>query len=126
VRTNEPDERELAAEERSLVEWIDAAFRPAASDGQGKRFVRRIERRIERRRRVQRVALPAVALAASALAALLWSLSSQTASVDGAEGTLLQAFADPPAGTDEMVEPDDYLPDDYRALASLMQDDEPQ
>ena len=125
MTTHEPGERELSPEERSLVEWIDASFRPAPADtASAAGLVQRIERRIEQRRRVRLVALPLAALAAGVLAALLWSAPSSTPGVNGAEGTLLQAFADPPAAADEMAELDDYLPDDYRALASLMLEDD--
>jgi hypothetical protein len=125
VTTHEPGERELSPEERSLVEWIDTSFRPVPGDtGSAAGLVQRIERRIERRRRVRLVALPAGALAAGVLAALLWTSPSSTPGGDGAERTLLQAFADPPAVADEMAELHDYLPDDYRALASLMLEDD--
>lgn len=127
MKTHEPAGIELAPEERSLIDAIDASFRPAPADAlRAARFAQAVERRIERHRRMRRIALPAGAVAAAALAALLWSVFSTTPARDDLDPTLLQAFADPQLDASDWSAADDYLPDDYRALASLMEADEQQ
>jgi hypothetical protein len=116
------DTEQLAPEDRRWVEAVGDAFRPEPLEAQrAAAFQGRLLERIERRRRVVRIAAPALALAAGALA-LWFSVAEPPAQANGSE-TLLYAFADPDGIAADLVEPDDYLPEDYRALASLLESD---
>jgi hypothetical protein len=116
------DTEQLTPEDRRWVEAVGDAFRPEPLEAQrASAFQRRLVERIERRRRVVRIAAPALALAAAVL--VLWfSVAEPPAQANGGE-TLLYAFADPDGIAADLVEPDDYLPEDYRALASLLESD---
>jgi len=116
-------ERELTPEDRGWVEAVGAAFRPEPMDARrASAFSRALDARIAQRRRIVQVTTPALALAAGALALWFSVAEPPTVEANGSE-TLLYAFADPDGVAADLVEPDDYLPEDYRALASLLESD---
>jgi hypothetical protein len=97
--------------------WIDTvreAFRPEPMDPlRARAFERRLFARLEPRRPGRWLAAPLLAGALGALA--LWLFAQRPEPPSPATGSL-HAFADPDAAL-AYVEPDDYLPDDYLALA---------
>lgn len=118
---NRDDEFEQSAEDRRLIEAIDRAFRPEPmSPARRAAFRTALDTRLERRSRGRWLAPGAAATAAAALA--LWIARPEDAvPVQAhASGSELYAFIDP-----EVPEYTRYLPDDYQALA-LMIDTEPE
>jgi hypothetical protein len=116
-------DRELAPEERRWIDALGAAFRPEPMDRRrAGAFQRQLDARLERRRLWVRGAVPALALASGAAALWLYVAASAPAPETGASASLY-AFADPDAVAADLVEPEAYLPDDYRLLASLMEEE---
>lgn len=120
-RTNE-SEPELSTEDRRLIDAIDSTFRPGPmSPTQRVEFRATLDARIARRTHRWVGWVPALA---SAAALSLWLVRpvatppSQT-SLTSLTGAELYAFVEPDAGIDAVRESGSYLPDDYRALASL-------
>jgi len=120
-------ERDLTPEDRQLIERIDAAFRPAAmSAARRVAFRAALDERIERRNPARRWLAPALATTAAAAAALWFSQPEPAApSLAAAESSELYAFIDPDAVSGELSESPSYLPDDYLALALLIESDDP-
>jgi hypothetical protein len=112
-------DRELSPTDRRWVEALGEAFRPEPLDrARANAFDRRLEERILHRRLRIRIAVPAFAFGAGALA--LW-LSFGTPAPTPAPASLA-AFTDPAEATADLMEPQAYLPDDYRMLALLIED----
>jgi len=114
------------SDDRRLIESLRAEFRPdPMSPARAAAFRRALEERIERRARSRRFALPALASAAVAAAALWLALPAATpieraATASSAEA---DAFVDPDALASELAQRPDYLPVDYQELALLLEDD---
>jgi hypothetical protein len=118
MKNHDERDRELPPDDRRWIEVVDGAFRPEPMDSvRASAFHRRLSARLERRARVLWIAGPALALAAGAAA--LWLYTGRASTTPGAP--TFYAFADPDVATADLVEPDDYLPDDYRALASFIE-----
>ena len=115
------DDPELSSEDRRWVELTRELFAPEPMDPlHARAFERRLFARLEPRSRLRWLAAPLVAAALGALA--LWLSSEPTPPAAQPAAATLHAFADPDAGI-ALVEPDDYLPDDYLALASFVEPD---
>jgi hypothetical protein len=107
-------------DDRDLVEAIDRSFRPEPMDPiRAAAFRRRLEERLARRPLASRLRFPAVAAtAAVATAMAVWlALPLEPRTTNGEENGL-SAFVDPDATADRS---DDYLPEDYVVLASLLE-----
>jgi hypothetical protein len=120
---HEESERELAADERRWIDALGEAFRPEPMErARASAFRRALEERIERRRRRMRVGAPLLALASGAAA--LWLYVAAPAPVaEPVAGASLYAFADPDSASADLAPPEGYLPDDYRLLASLIDEE---
>lgn len=113
------------SDDRGWIESLRAGFRPEPmSPERAAAFRRALERRIQRRARARRFALPA--LAAASAAAALWLAIREPApeppaSIAGSAEAW--AFLDPDALASELAQRSDYLPADYQQLALLLEDD---
>jgi hypothetical protein len=114
-------------EDRRLIEAIAKEYQPGPMDAlQQAAFRRRLGQRLERRGRLQW--MPAFALAATAVAAVLWLTiphgsqpkGSRIAAAGQSETSVLYAFVDPDDYDGSRLQPKDFLPDDYVALASAL------
>lgn len=123
MNSHDERDRELAPGERRWVDELGRAFRPEPMDrGRASAFQRRLETKLERRRLLLRTAAPALALATGAAALWLY-VSAQTPAAEQGALASLYAFADPDEVAADLVEPQGYLPDEYRMLASLIEDE---
>ncbi len=123
MKRTDASEPELSAEDRSLVAAIDAAFRPAPMRATRRAELRAdLHARLDRGSRAWRWLAPALA-GAAALA--LWLVRPVSVPVPAASraGSELYAFIEPDAAPDAVGEAGIYLPDDYRAIAALIEDD---
>jgi hypothetical protein len=117
------DERELAAEDRQLIEGIDAALRPAPmSAARRAAFRTALEERIAHAVNPWRWLAPAFA-ATAATAVTFWLIQpDEPPPVQASsEASELYAFIDSDAVSAELTDVSSYLPDDYRALALLIE-----
>ena len=129
MKPRDETERSLTREDRDLIDAIEAGLRTAPMDPvRAARFRRAVEERLERPRERWRAGF-AVTLATAAAAAALWmtipdapspvatdvAVESETDEVS----PLLYAEAGPEA-YGESLAPEDYLPEDYLALASVL------
>lgn len=117
------DERELAVEDRRMIDAVDAALRPSPmSPARKAAFHARLEQRIARRNRSWPWLASAFATMATAAAAL-WLIRPAEAPVVPAssEGSVLYAFVDSAALSTELTDASSYLPDDYLAIARLIE-----
>lgn len=122
MKNHDERDRELAPDDRRWIEVVDGAFRPEPMDSvRASAFERRLSERLEHRARMLWIAGPALVLATGAAA--LWLYTGRVATAPSADRSAptFYAFADPDVATADLVEPDDYLPDDYRALASIIE-----
>jgi hypothetical protein len=106
----------MSDEDRSWIDAVDEAYRPPAMDASRRvAFHEGVEARLRRGRATWLV--PALS-AATALAVWL-ALPETPQPTDGGEPALY-AFIDPSLATEDQGE---YLPDDYVALAALLEID---
>ena len=124
-------ERELSAEDGRLIAAIDAGFRPTPmSPARSKAFQATLEERIERGANPWLWLAPACAAAAAAAVTIWLVRPVETAPVEavlvqpGLTDAELYAFIDSDAVSAELTGSSSYLPDDYRALALLIESDE--
>jgi len=105
-------------EDRRLIDAIDRAFRPdPMSPARRAAFRTALDARLERRARGGRWLVSGVAAtAAAALAVWIARPEAATPEHAGASSSELYAFIDP-----EVPEYTRYLPDDYQALALMIE-----
>jgi hypothetical protein len=104
-------------DDRDLIEAIERSFRPEPMDAARRATFRRgLDARLARPPRVRRIALPGLAVAAAAAA--LWLAIPIAPAPSPSEEAAFSAFVDP---DDESARSDDYLPEDYVVLASLLE-----
>ena len=121
---------EITPEDRQLIEAIANDYQPMPMDAVRQAvFRRRLEERLERRARIPwRAAFAGGAMLATA-AAVLWLTTLpgespeavRVASVPQEEAPLLYAFVDPDDYGGDRLEAQDFLPDDYVALADVLE-----
>lgn len=118
-------DRELTPDERRWLDALGEAFRPEPLDrARESAFRRALAERMERRRRRIRVGAPLLALASSAAALWLYVAAPATVAEPSATAAAsLYAFADPDSAFADLAPAEGYLPDDYRMLASLIDDE---
>jgi hypothetical protein len=124
------DDRDLERADRALIDAIRAEFQPEpTSPARAAELRRELAEQIERGPRPLRLrlAVPALATAALAAAALWLALPASTPSTsDGAVVAASSAegdsLVDPDAFASELAERDGYLPADYQSLALLIDD----
>jgi hypothetical protein len=103
--------------DRDLIEAIRRSLRPEPMDAARQAaFRRRVEARLARRRRVLRIAFPALAVAAAAAA--LWVAVARAPEPSWSGEADFSAFVDP---DDATAPSDESLPEDYVLLASLLE-----
>jgi len=117
---NRDDEPERAPEDGRLIDAVERAFRPDPMDpARRAAFRSALEARLERRARGGRWLASGVAAAAAAAVALWIARPEDATPVQAsASGAELYAFIDP-----EVPEYTRYLPDDYQALALMIETD---
>ena len=117
----------MSPEDKRLIEAIAAEYRPEPMGAvQQAAFRRRLEERLERSSRLRWA--PGLALAATAIAAVLWFNAPRGEAPSGtpviaanqALGPVLYAFVDPSDYDADRLRARDFLPDDYLALASAL------
>jgi anti-sigma-K factor RskA len=127
MKRDDEGERELPAEDERLIETIEAALRPAPmSAARRAAFRAKLDTRLARGASPWRWSVPALAATAAAAVAL-WLVRPverepvlQAALADSE----LYAFIESDAVSGELTGTPTYLPDDYRALALLIESDE--
>jgi hypothetical protein len=122
-----PDLEIVSPEDKRLIEAVTAEYRPEPMNAiQQAAFRRRLEERLERRSRLRWA--PGFALAATAIAAVVWFTaprgeqpgSSPVVATNQAPVPVLYAFVDPSDYDGDRLQARDFLPDDYLALASAL------
>jgi hypothetical protein len=112
--------------EERWIETVREAFQPAPlSPARAAELRRDLAARIERRPRVTRFGLPALASAAVAAAALYlaWPHAPLLTTSDAPVAAESDALVDPDQLASELTEQAEYLPADYQSLALLLDDD---
>ena len=116
-------EHELSHEDRRLIRAIDAGLRPAEPSAARRAALRaELEARIERGAHPWRWLAPSAAALAAA-AVTLWlvrPVATEPEPVRSAAGELY-ALSQLATGGEDLLETPAYLPDDYRALALLIE-----
>ncbi len=128
MKRDDERERELSAEDARLIAAIDAGMRPALmSPTRRAAFRAALDARIERGSSPWRWLAPACAATAAAAVAL-WLVppvepeAVQVALVRSTpEAAARYPFSDDDAVSAELTASSSYLPDDYRALALLIE-----
>ncbi len=109
----------MTQDDRRWIAAVDEAYRPPPNSTAGREaFHERLEARLERRRALRlRALVPACAVAA-AVAVWLALPGEPERPVESAP--VLYAFVDPSLSAEDTG---DYLPEDYQALAALLEID---
>lgn len=118
----------MTPRDQRLIETMRESYAPAAMDpSRQAAFRRRLAARLERRARLPWRAAFAVTASAAAAAALWLTIlpggqprQTQLTTAQQAEAPLLYAFVDPVDYGDNGVQPADFLPNDYVALANAL------
>lgn len=109
----------MTDEDRNWIAAVDEAYRPPAMNAaQRVAFHERLEARLRSRRTLRAAWLVPALAGATALA--VWLALPETPQPTDIEEPALYAFIDPSVATEEQGE---YLPDDYVALAALLEID---
>ena len=124
------DDRDLERADRALIDAIRAEFQAEPTPPARAAELRRaLAERIERGPRPLgvRLAVPALATAALAVAALWLALPATTPNAPGGGAVAVSSaesdsLVDPDAFASELAERDGYLPADYQELALLIDD----
>jgi hypothetical protein len=114
------------SDDRDWIDSLRAEFRPEPmTPERAARFRAALDARLEAGARNRRFALPALALAAAAVAALWLALPAAPplGSAVPASSAEADAFVDPDALASDLVQQASYLPADYQGLALLLEDD---
>jgi len=125
MKPNDEREPELSAEDGRLIGAIEVAMRPTPMSAARRAVFRAtLEERIARGANPLRWLAPAFAATAAAAVTLWLVRPVETEPVQALlEDSELYAFIDSSAGSAELTETSIYLPDDYRALALLIEPD---
>jgi hypothetical protein len=126
MKPDDERERELSAEDARMIAAIDAGLRPEPmSPARRAAFRAALDERIERSANPWRWLAPALAATAAVTLWLARPVATPTETVALADPVAadaeLQALMDYDAVATELLGSSTYLPDDYRALALLIE-----